>query len=158
MELVWKSRGRVRVLSPVGGVSFLLWRESSRSAGHRVLLGLRPSEAFCFGWLSELRLLFCFGGNLSRLFGSSCKWRLRPLLALLLDSWSFSFSILFPGLVRRIGLFLELDPRKNDASTGWIGASSHQHVLRSVGGFAGARKDRGDWIQLALAGARVRTS
>ena len=52
----------------------------------------------------------------------------------------FSFSILFPGLVRRIGLFLELDPRKNDASTGRIGASSNQHVLRSAGGFAGPRE------------------
>ena len=101
---------------------------------------LRPSEAFCFGWLNELRLLLCFGRNLSRLFGSSFEWRLLPLLPLLLGSWSFLFSILFPGLVRCIGLFLELDPQKNDASTGRIGASSHQHVLRSAGGFAGARE------------------
>ena len=71
-----------------------------------------------------------FGRNLSRLLGSSCEWWLLPLL---LGSWSSLFSILVPGLVRLIDLLVEVVPRR-------IGASSHQHVLRSAGGFVGARE------------------
>ena len=106
--------------------SFLILQRSC-SAELRVLLG--SGELF-----GEL---LCFGRKLSRLLGSSCEWW---LLLLLLGSWSFLFSIFVPGLVRLIGLFLELVPRGSDASTGRIGASSHQHVLRSAGGFAGARE------------------
>ena len=109
---------RVRVLSPVVGGSFLLRREQSFS---------RPSGPAWLAWLEA------FGSFLLRL-----ELRVEASSS---SSSSSGFVELFvlhfvPGLVRRIGLFLELDPRKNDASTGRIGASSHQHVLRSVGGFA----------------------
>ncbi len=50
---------------------------------------MRLSEAFCFGWLSELRLLL---GSVD--FLESCEWRLLPLL---LGSWSSLFSVWFPA-------------------------------------------------------------
>ncbi len=76
-------------------------------------------------------------------FGCCLFWKkLEPVVRLELrveaSSSSSGFVELFvlhfvPGLVRRIGPFLELVPRGSDASTGRIGASSHQHVLRSAG-------------------------
>ena len=139
------------VLSPVGVVSFLLrQRVVVRQAVGSCLACVRVEAFGSFlllqrSYSAELRVLLGsgelfgellgFGRKLSRLLGSSCEWWL-----LLLGSWSFLFSILVPGLVRLIGLFLEVVPRGSDASTGRIGASSHQHVLRSAGGFAGARE------------------
>ena len=58
------------------------------------------------------------------------------------SSWFVELFVLrlVPGLVRLIGLILEVVPRGSDASTGRIDASSDQHVFGSARGFAGARE------------------
>ena len=114
-------------------------------------LRLRPGsgggflKAFCFGGSAGLRVLLVSGGD----FLESCfVWkRVEPVARLELRvvasySWFVELFVLrlVPGLVRLIGLILEVVPRGSGASTRRIGASSHQHVLRSAGGFPGARE------------------
>ena len=83
-------------------------------------------------------------------FGCCLFWKkLEPVVRLELRVEASSSSSWFVELfvlhfVSRLGAthrpILGVDPRKNDASTGRIGAESHQHVLRSAGGFAGAQE------------------
>ena len=103
--------------------------------------------------------LLCFGRKLSRLLGSRCEW----WLLLLLGSWSFLFSILVPGLVRLIDLFLEVVPRGSDASSidgkdRCLVSPARVEKRGRIRGSSGRIATHGAWIQLALTGARVRTA
>ena len=128
------------------------------SAGLRVLLGsvrflvsglVRRRESAAL--FIERELSWLLGSSLSvvvhRERSASCESRACFALYFfvrlaLLSSWSSLVFVLrlVPGFVRLLGPILEVVLRGSDASTGRIGASSHQHVFGSARGFAGARE------------------
>ena len=121
-----RSESRVKscVLSPVGGVSLLLRREQSFS---------RPSGPAWLAWLEA------FGSFLLRL-----ELRVEASSSSSSSSGFVELDLHFvsrPGATHRS--LLGVGSSEKRRIDGRIGASSHQHVLRSTGGFAGARE--GSW-------------